>query len=93
MQPTSAVDNCADGDFGKCIIIIDCFEIFIERPTSLMADDLNSLQELWCYCQQNKDEMVGCDNGDCPIQWFHMSCWNLTADELPSGDWFCPECS
>ena len=24
-------------DFGKCIIIIDCFEVFIERPTSLMA--------------------------------------------------------
>jgi len=24
-------------DFGKCVIIIDCFEIFIERPTSLMA--------------------------------------------------------
>jgi len=23
--------------FGKCAIIIDCFEIFIERPTSLMA--------------------------------------------------------
>ena len=24
-------------DFGKCFIIIDCFEVFIERPTSLMA--------------------------------------------------------
>ena len=24
-------------DFGKCAIIVDCFEIFIERPTSLMA--------------------------------------------------------
>ena len=24
-------------DFGKCVIIIDCFEVFIERPTSLMA--------------------------------------------------------
>ena len=23
--------------YGKCIIIIDCFEVFIERPTNLMA--------------------------------------------------------
>lgn len=25
------------GDFQKCTVIIDCFEIFIERPTNLMA--------------------------------------------------------
>ena len=24
-------------NFRKCVIIIDCFEVFIERPTSLMA--------------------------------------------------------
>ena len=24
-------------NFGKCVIVIDCFEVFIERPTSLMA--------------------------------------------------------
>ena len=24
-------------NFRKCVIIIDCFEVFMERPTSLMA--------------------------------------------------------
>ena len=24
-------------NFRKCVVIIDCFEVFMERPTSLMA--------------------------------------------------------
>ena len=73
-------------------------DLDIDRDNSSMHtsqdDDLNSTQGLWCYCQENKgDEMVGCDNDDCPIQWFHLSCLNLTMEQLPSGDWFCPGCS
>ena len=47
----------------------------------------------WCYCRGSADhsgEMIGCDSESCQIQWFHMSCLNM--DEIPDGDWFCPEC-
>ena len=59
-------------------------------------DDLDSTSQdgPWCYCQQDRtDQMVGCDNKDCLIQWFHLPCLNLTVEQLPFGDWFCPECS
>ena len=50
--------------------------------------------ELWCYCRQdeNFDYLIGCDNDCCTIQWFHLSCVNMTMEEVPDGDWFCPDC-
>ena len=54
----------------------------------------NGNQKLWCYCSQSDayDDMIGCDNAECKIQWFHWSCVNLTRDQLPDGDWFCFDC-
>ncbi|XP_062515307.1 inhibitor of growth protein 4-like [Corticium candelabrum] len=46
----------------------------------------------YCLCQQvSYGEMVGCDNMDCPIEWFHFQCVGLT--EKPKGKWYCPQCS
>ena len=46
----------------------------------------------YCLCQQvSYGEMVGCDNYDCPIEWFHFQCVGLT--EKPKGKWYCPRCS
>ncbi|XP_054575327.1 inhibitor of growth protein 4 isoform X6 [Eptesicus fuscus] len=36
-------------------------------------------------------EMIGCDNPDCSIEWFHFACVGLTTK--PRGKWFCPRCS
>ncbi|TWW64357.1 Inhibitor of growth protein 3 p47ING3 [Takifugu flavidus] len=36
-------------------------------------------------------EMVGCDNTDCPIEWFHYGCVGLS--EAPKGKWYCPQCT
>jgi len=45
----------------------------------------------YCSCQQvSFGEMVGCDNDDCPIEWYHFSCVGLTTK--PKGKWYCPEC-
>jgi len=31
----------------------------------------------YCICNQvSYGEMVGCDNGDCPIEWFHYGWWD-----------------
>ncbi|KAI7819847.1 inhibitor of growth proteins N-terminal histone-binding-domain-containing protein [Gamsiella multidivaricata] len=49
-------------------------------------------EPLYCYCQQvSYGEMVACDNGDCEIEWFHLSCAGLKAP--PKGKWYCKDCS
>ncbi|KAM4626901.1 inhibitor of growth protein 5-like [Discoglossus pictus] len=43
----------------------------------------------YCLCHQvSYGEMIGCDNPDCPIEWFHFACVDLTTK--PKGKWFCP---
>ena len=51
-------------------------------------------QKLWCYCSQDDvdNNLIGCDNIDCKIQWFHLSCVNLTQDQVPDGNWYCFDC-
>ncbi|BEJ01881.1 hypothetical protein CcaverHIS631_0605630 [Cutaneotrichosporon cavernicola] len=45
----------------------------------------------YCYCNQvSYGEMVGCDNDDCPMEWFHLSCLGLT--HPPAGEWMCDVC-
>ena len=45
----------------------------------------------YCTCHQvSYGEMIGCDNSDCPIEWFHFGCVGLTAK--PKGKWFCSKC-
>ncbi|XP_027009310.1 inhibitor of growth protein 5-like isoform X1 [Tachysurus fulvidraco] len=45
----------------------------------------------YCLCAQvSYGEMIGCDNADCPIEWFHFACVCLTTK--PKGKWFCPRC-
>ena len=61
-------------------------------PTDELADDADEDDPgTWCYCQESRGgDMVGCDNKNCPIKWFHVSCLQMAA--VPSGKWFCPTC-
>ncbi|KXS16082.1 hypothetical protein M427DRAFT_111365 [Gonapodya prolifera JEL478] len=46
---------------------------------------------LWCICQRPSfGEMVGCDNEECPIEWYHYECVGLSAP--PEGAWYCDYC-
>ncbi|KAJ2934527.1 hypothetical protein H1R20_g2558, partial [Candolleomyces eurysporus] len=46
---------------------------------------------LYCFCQkQSFGDMIGCDNAECPYQWFHISCVGVKTP-LPD-KWYCPEC-
>jgi inhibitor of growth protein 3 len=59
-----------------------------EEEESGEADD----KRLYCICQQvSYGSMVGCDDKDCPYEWFHWGCVHLT--EEPKGKWYCPACS
>jgi len=56
-------------------------------------DDEDQVEDkrLYCMCQQvSYGSMVGCDDKDCPFEWFHWGCVGLT--EEPSGKWYCPTC-
>ena len=57
------------------------------------ADSGFTDQLTYCYCHRPEEgTMIACDNPDCPIEWFHTSCLQLT--KLPKGKakWYCPDC-
>ena len=64
--------------------------------TSAMADasSTNDNTILWCYCQRDDSagNMICCDIDECLLQWYHYSCVGLTPDDIPDGDWYCPDC-
>ena len=41
---------------------------------------------------EHEDEMVGCDNDDCPKPWWTLVSVGLTTETVPKGKWYCPEC-
>lgn len=46
---------------------------------------------VYCHCQRvSFGEMIGCDNDDCPYEWFHLSCVGLSKP-LPQ-TWYCTDC-
>ncbi|XP_056110207.1 inhibitor of growth protein 1-like [Rhinichthys klamathensis goyatoka] len=57
-------------------------------PTDLPIDPN---EPTYCLCEQvSFGEMIGCDNDECPIEWFHFSCIGL--NHKPKGKWYCPKC-
>ena len=54
-------------------------------------DDVDPDEPTYCLCNQiSYGEMIGCDNTNCQIEWFHFSCVQLSTK--PKGKWFCPAC-
>lgn len=61
-------------------------------PSIMDMDPPDPDEPRYCSCNEiSYGEMIGCDNNDCPIEWFHFRCVNLTAK--PKGKWFCPTCA
>ena len=49
--------------------------------------------QTFCYCRgPDEGNMVACDNPECTIEWFHITC--LQMERLPKGKskWYCPDC-
>ncbi|XP_076446921.1 inhibitor of growth protein 1-like [Babylonia areolata] len=45
----------------------------------------------YCLCNNiSYGEMIGCDNLNCEIEWYHFPCVQLTTK--PKGKWYCPNC-
>ncbi|XP_053202173.1 inhibitor of growth protein 4-like isoform X2 [Panonychus citri] len=64
----------------------------ITGSTDVLDMPVDPNEPTYCICHQvSYGEMIGCDNPDCPIEWFHFTCVNLI--NKPKGKWFCPKCT
>jgi hypothetical protein len=64
------------------------------KPKAKSGAKKQEKQEIWCTCRLPDDGsfMIGCENDDCPIQWYHGRCVNIH-QALPDGtDWYCALC-
>ncbi|XP_030048518.1 inhibitor of growth protein 2 [Microcaecilia unicolor] len=62
-----------------------------DRELSPIDFAVDPNEPTYCLCKQvSYGEMIGCDNGQCPIEWFHFSCVGLSYK--PKGKWYCPQC-
>lgn len=61
-----------------------------QKKHSVGSEDL---PEIACVCRKPPyGEMLGCDNPDCSIEWFHLGCVGLEKPPVTS-TWLCPNCS
>ncbi|KAF5332130.1 hypothetical protein D9611_008092 [Ephemerocybe angulata] len=67
-------------------------EMDAEGDEEVDGDDADGDDRLYCYCQkQSYGDMIACDNeGDCPYEWFHLSCAGIKG---PTPErWYCDHC-
>ncbi|KAK4686212.1 hypothetical protein P7C73_g3914, partial [Tremellales sp. Uapishka_1] len=61
----------------------------VEHESSFQDTEVDT--QVYCTCKQvSFGEMIGCDNDDCEIEWYHIGCLKL--DHAPEGNWLCPMC-
>ncbi|KAJ3551397.1 hypothetical protein NP233_g13087 [Leucocoprinus birnbaumii] len=62
----------------------------IEALEAAEADADND-ETTYCFCNRiSYGEMIACDDNNCEIEWFHLSCTGLTVP--PDGTWYCETC-
>ncbi|KAH7907967.1 hypothetical protein BJ138DRAFT_1182057 [Hygrophoropsis aurantiaca] len=47
----------------------------------------------YCYCNQvSYGVLIGCDNPDCTLEWFHLGCTGLSEAPGRKTKWYCRDC-
>ena len=70
----------------------DYEEEYVEEGAQPAADTVND-DEIYCFCRRpSTQEMICCDNENCPYKWFHYKCVNVNPLYLTQEKWFCPFC-
>lgn len=58
--------------------------------TEEIVDDTTNWNSDECYLCKMDGNLICCDG--CPAA-FHSRCVGIASDNLPEGDWYCPECA
>ncbi|XP_060581209.1 uncharacterized protein LOC132737860 [Ruditapes philippinarum] len=86
----------------KNVILLELTGSLISRERTLMPNNSNKTvtepsssqaSEIICVCQKpykDGEDVIGCDNQNCPYVWLHFKCINLT--KVPRGKFYCNEC-
>ncbi len=65
----------------------------IVTANEMLDMPIDENEPTYCLCKQvSYGEMIGCDNNECDIEWFHLGCVGLTFHTKPKGKWYCPIC-
>ncbi|KAG9127464.1 hypothetical protein FRC07_013395 [Ceratobasidium sp. 392] len=68
-------------------------DVVIAHPSDDEEHSFRPPEEpLYCTCKRvSFGEMIGCDNDDCPFEWFHLACVGITKPS-PMEKWYCDRC-
>lgn len=81
-------------------------DVNVDADVDLDADDADEVDEegddpdpddpdepKYCYCLRGSyGDMVGCDNNNCPREWFHLGCTELKRMPTEEESWYCEFC-
>jgi hypothetical protein len=90
-QPTVIIEETAGNN---SLMPITSLGLSLAQPGGIDVLDMpvDPNEPTYCICKQvSFGNMIGCDNSECPIEWFHFGCMNLSTK--PKGKWYCPPCS
>ncbi|CAH1175928.1 unnamed protein product [Phaedon cochleariae] len=84
--------KAASGEVAEAVAAVLPGLAGIAHPSDVLDMPVDPNEPTYCLCHQvSYGEMIGCDNPDCPIEWFHFACVGLTTK--PKGKWYCPKCT
>ena len=65
----------------------------LDQSPSTSSSQSNKTSKVYCYCNAPEvGDMIGCDNKNCAIEWFHCKCLKISLNAVPYGKWYCPSC-
>lgn len=72
---------------------ISLLALTMAQPSDVLDMPVDPNEPVYCLCHQvSYGEMIGCDNLECPIEWFHFGCVGLT-QKPKNVKWYCPACT
>ena len=87
------LDNEHKSNLGGVSALAHIFPQLGQSEQSIKDMPIDPNEPTYCLCKKvSYGEMIGCDNDDCLIEWFHLSCVGLTKPPPKNQKWYCSKC-
>eukprot|EP00164_Ancoracysta_twista_P005265 GFYU01007206.1.p1 GENE.GFYU01007206.1~~GFYU01007206.1.p1 ORF type:complete len:252 (+),score=68.73 GFYU01007206.1:185-940(+) len=74
--------------------VLDVAVMGVPTTTNLLNLPVDPNEPVYCVCRGvSFGEMIACDDDECLHEWFHPMCVGLSPTNLPTGTWYCEECT